>query len=673
MTSLNRIVPICLCVTTSLLLAACSEQEHPSSATIKPASQQAPTAATVQTPAPSSPKAEVTPQAQRKTESVAEVASGKAAATDAAAVSAQEIPTFTAKGDEANAQLPTTDAKAPPQKPTSDAPAVKTAPPPAPISTDFVVKAEPAELDMGEIPTGDTGKATLKLVNHGTKEMTVNSARASCGCTALKVVPGTVIPAGESLDVDVQMSAGQKEMEIHGKTVTFVIEGQPELVVPLKGKAVSFVQLEPATLDPATMPDGKFKLKSRDGKAFRVMSIQPSVLAEDLPKEPQTEYELHMSWTKFREIGINRMATVFLDHPKCQQLFIPVNFTPEEIAEDATRRQRELQNQKGIMAGDQGTKPERVAAQPTAPVDPEVQLTEMIKNRQNAEILAKIAGGLDVNHRDPSTGMTLLATAAKMGNIELMQALLATKKAELEGTDNLGRTPLMQAAMSKNHEAVRFLLDAGANPTTRDNLGTTALSWAAWMGDAASVKELIDIGSDVEVVQAVTGWTPLIMAAGFGDPASIDVLVGAHANIEAADFLQGATPLINAARTGRVESIKALLKHGANLENPDRNGNTALLSAAANSGGDAEKVKALIEAGANIRAKDNRGFNALQLARKRTDMRAEDVIKVLEPLLGAETAAAEAAKAQDKPQTKTEAKPADKPRAEHASTDDHGH
>ena len=78
----------------------------------------------------------------------------------------------------------------------------------------------------------------------------------------------------------------------------------------------------------------------------------------------------------------------------------------------------------------------------------------------------------------------------------------------------------------------------------------------------------------------------------------------------------------------------------------DRTGKTALLSVSDTSGGTADKLQALIEAGANIHAKDNRKYNALQLARKRTDVRAPDVIKILEPLLAAETPPDEPAKAE---------------------------
>jgi hypothetical protein len=163
------------------------------------------------------------------------------------------------------------------------------------------VKAEPAELDFGDIPTSDSKTVTVKLVNTGDKPMTISSARAACGCTALKVVPGTVLQPGQSTDVEVRLSAPSIGGPILHKTVTFVVEGQPELVVPLKGMAVSFVVMEPGTLDAQKNVDGKFKLKSADGQPFRVTGVQPPVIS-GLPTE-STEHELVIDFAKYRELG----------------------------------------------------------------------------------------------------------------------------------------------------------------------------------------------------------------------------------------------------------------------------------------------------------------------------------------------------------------------------------
>lgn len=505
----------------------------------------------------------------------------------------------------------------------------------------FIVKAEQSEVDLGEIPTNDSKRGTVTLINTGDTPATVTAAKAGCGCTTLKFSPNTVIPAKEKLAVDVQLSGGTRPGPIHSKTVTFTVEGQPDVIVKLKAQAISFVTFEPAELDPAG--DGKVKLKSIDGQAFRVMSATPAALAE-LDKESKVEHELTFSWEKFREIGVARQAQVYLDHPKCSWVAIPMKFSQEEIAKEQLRK-RQLQREKlGQELLDPNPKKgdPLLKAEPVAPT-PEVEVANLIKAGNNEEVIKRLDTGLDVNLKD-STGLTLLGQAAKHGNVELIKALVATKKADLETADKQGRTPLMHAATTRNAQAVRVLLDAGASTATKDAIGSTALSWAAMRGDAASVQELVDAGSDVEAVGLMTGWTPLIWAAAVGDVESIEPLVKANANLEAPDHLEGATPLIRAATMGKPEAIKVLIKLGANIENVDRNGNTAFLAAAGQSGGDVDKVKALVDAGANIRAKDNRGFNALQLARKRTDPRGTAVVALLEPLLGAETPAADDSK-----------------------------
>ena len=587
---LIRIVPVSMCIC-ALSLPGC-ERADQSGATVKQASNAAPPPATATAP-------------DTATKQVPTTATTKAD---------QDVATFVRDPVEA----------------------AKTAPPPQkPISTVQIVKADPPEVDLGDIPTNDSKAGKVRLVNTGDVPMTVLNARASCGCTALKFQPNTVIAPKGEIEVDIQMTGGPKAMDLHGKSVTFVVEGQPEVVVPLKARAVTFVLHEPAAIDPEKLVDGKIKLKAIDDQPFQIMSVQPPVVElSDANKTKAAEQEITVSWDKYREEGVNRQLVVYLDHPKCNQVFVNVSWKQEELLEAVRRNQQKNQTNKDALTSKQAT-PEM----PKPAADPDTLLAEMIEQGRNVEVMQRLQTGLDPNYRD-SSGNSLLGIAAKFGNIELMKSLIATGKVEINSTDNVGRTPLMHAGTSKNVEAVRLLIDNKADITTRDNLGTTALSWAAWLGDSASVNELLEQGSDVEVVSTITGWTPLMLAAAFGDPGAVESLLKVHANVEAVDMLEGATPLIHAARTGQPQSLQMLIKAGANLEIPDRNGNTPLLSCAKTSGGDADKLKILLDAGANVKAKDNRGLNALELARKRTDARAADVIKLLEPLLAGETPAA---------------------------------
>lgn len=633
MKSLNRIVPVTLCLVSALLLSGCGDSTTSSASAshVQTASQQK----TQDTPKAATPPAKAEPARPNQAKPTV-----TAAPKTTPAAAGPSLSAVAPVNDQAGPPAPTNPPTPPAVRPGQP---VRPAPPVGPQPADsaaYIVKAVPAEIDMGDIPTNDTKKATLKLSNTGDTPRTVVTIKPSCGCTTLKFTPNTVIQPHETLELDVQMSAGARPGPVHGKTLTVDVEGQPQMVVPLKGQAVSFVVIIPDSVNPETMPEGKITLKAVDGQPFRIMSSQPSVL-EDFDKEPSVEHQLSISFDKYREAGITRALNIYLDHPKCQFVTVQVAWSAEEITKERMKNQK----QAGIddrAVNPEGTPPIKGAprdpnmVQPkAAPTDPDLILAELIKDGKNEEVIQKIASGLDVNHRDASN-TSLLSMAAKVGNVDLMQQLLNTKKVDLNSADSMGRTALMHAATSKNVRAVQLLLQSGSDAAAKDAMGGTALSWAAGMGDAATVRELLDKGANVEVVGAITGWTPLIWAAGFGDPASIDMLVDAHANIEAGDFLQGATPLIFASATGKVDAIKILIKRGAKIEATDRNGNTALLAVAGKSGGTVDKLQALLDAGANIHARDNRGFNALDLAFKRTDMRAAEVIKVLQPLLGNE-------------------------------------
>ena len=61
----------------------------------------------------------------------------------------------------------------------------------------------------------------------------------------------------------------------------------------------------------------------------------------------------------------------------------------------------------------------------------------------------------------------------------------------------------------------------------------------------------------------------------------------------------------------------------------DNEGNNALLMAL-NAGADAKMIGILVDAGCDLSAKDKNGMDAFGSARKRSDLRAEDVIAALE-------------------------------------------
>ena len=471
---------------------------------------------------------------------------------------------------------------------------------------------EPAILDFGEIPTGLVAKRTITLTNTGDAPITITAHRASCGCTSANLAPNTVLPAGASRPITIPLNGGQRVGALNSPTITFVVKDQPAVKLTLKATASSMIVQEPAEISPEAHPDGCVTLRSVDGRPFRVLSMLPP-LATQFSDEPAPDHTLAIDWKKYREAGVSRKLIFYFDHPLCPSLQATIRFSQAEL--DASAKEI------GCFIPRQDI---------VAPPDPLGDVQTLITQGRNERILLRIVeGALDVNARN-AQGQTLLAIAARAGNVDLMQTLL-NAGADIEALDNSGRTPLMHAGTSKCAQAVRLLIDRAARIAVRDSIGGTALTWAAGFGDAACVQALLDTGAEVEIVGRVTGWTPLIWAAGFNDAAIVQILIRHGANLEAEDYLEGATPLIHAARTGKIESMWTLIRAGAQLEKTDMNGNTPLLAAAKNAGGDAEKVRLLIDAGANIHARDAAGRSALELAQRRTDPRAAEVVAVLQP------------------------------------------
>lgn len=84
---------------------------------------------------------------------------------------------------------------------------------------------------------------------------------------------------------------------------------------------------------------------------------------------------------------------------------------------------------------------------------------------------------------------TQLLTAANEGKSEVVSHLLE-KGADINTTDENGRTPLINASFKGDSETVKTLLDHGADTTVKDKSGSTALTLAKLKGDSQIVKML---------------------------------------------------------------------------------------------------------------------------------------------------------------------------------------
>ena len=137
--------------------------------------------------------------------------------------------------------------------------------------------------------------------------------------------------------------------------------------------------------------------------------------------------------------------------------------------------------------------------------------------------------------------------------------------AKVDTADARGTTLLMHAAAIGSPEAVKLLLDAGADAKAKNELDETALMLSA--GDLRKARMLIDKGADVNA-KSKLGRTPLIVAAACdGCSASVKLLLDKGADPKARDG-HGVTALNAAADADDLETMKLLIAKGAERRSP---------------------------------------------------------------------------------------------------------
>lgn len=208
-------------------------------------------------------------------------------------------------------------------------------------------------------------------------------------------------------------------------------------------------------------------------------------------------------------------------------------------------------------------RPRQLLAQ-HAPVDAQnrygVTPLALAVEQGNPDIVnALIAAGADVNHALPE-GETILMTAARTGNVAVLEALLK-KDARADARDGFyGETALIWAADADHADAVSALLDAGAGVDTRS-------APAKWTRRAAGLTQL-----------SLGEWTPLMYAARDGAMKAGAVLLKRGADLNAIDP-DHATALVLAIINYHYDFAAMLLEHGADPNIADTTGMAALYAA----------------------------------------------------------------------------------------------
>jgi len=219
------------------------------------------------------------------------------------------------------------------------------------------------------------------------------------------------------------------------------------------------------------------------------------------------------------------------------------------------------------------------------------KLFDAIEQNDSRKVKELIAKGADVNAENDK-GMRALPMAAKKGNIEIVEALIA-------------------AGADVNYQFLR--LTSGKGPAIY-----TVILYAVGEGHTEVVKALLAAGANANAGHLEDGKSVLTMAAMNGNADIVAAMLKAGADANTKDG-SSFSALMAAADRGHLEIAKLLLAAGADVNAATKNiydvtqsGLTALMFAAFN--GHSEVAELLITAGADVSLKSGVNNNAREIA-----------------------------------------------------------
>lgn len=186
-----------------------------------------------------------------------------------------------------------------------------------------------------------------------------------------------------------------------------------------------------------------------------------------------------------------------------------------------------------------------------------------------------------------------LIQAAEAGDVSAVLSLLQAG-AQINATDERGRTAVMAATHANRVKAVQALIEAGADINIRDNLMDNPFLYASAEGLYEIVQLTIEAGADTRLTNRFGG-TALIPACERGHVEIVrELLTRTDVDVNHVNNL-GWTALLEAIILSdggprHQEIVKLLVDHGADVNIPDGNGVTPLEHAQARGFQEIERI-----------------------------------------------------------------------------------
>jgi ankyrin repeat protein len=258
-------------------------------------------------------------------------------------------------------------------------------------------------------------------------------------------------------------------------------------------------------------------------------------------------------------------------------------------------------------------------------VDTRVADATMNQDKQSVRSLLQLHADVNATEAD---GTTAMHWAARLNDLEIADLLLGAG-ANVKAANRFGATPLSLASINGNAAMIQKILKAGEDPNrVASDAGDTALMLAARTGKPDAVKVLLEHGADVNKTN-LEGQTALMWAVAERNAAAAKTLIehGAEVNAQthklppptmfqtifSAPFPAGGmTALLYAARQNDLESARILIDASANVKENAADGSSPLLVAVINE--HYALAKFLLEHGADANATDDKGRGPLYAA-----------------------------------------------------------